>query len=289
MTTIKKYNNNVILADDGGQEVVVLGKGLGFNAAPGTPVDEALVEKVFVPQESFQINRFSNILSDLPYEYIILASKIVDYAKTQLSQPLNQSVIIALADHLSFVVKRLNDRLDIPMPLLYDIRHLYVPEFTVGEAALDIIRREIGVDFPIQEAATIALHLINAESETQDMSITMETTNIIKNIILIIEQYFHFIFDESSFGFTDLIIFLRNTLLRYLQKAKAPNAAPDDGLYALLGERYPRAAVCVERINAYIQNICGQAFLLHDRVLLLLYLKQAAENVGVDLKRHSQE
>jgi beta-glucoside operon transcriptional antiterminator len=288
MTNIKKYNNNVILADDGGQEVIVLGKGLGFNATPGAAVNEALVEKVFVPQTTFQINHFSNLLSDLPYEYIILASKIVDYAKTQLTQPLNQSVIIALADHLSFAVKRLRDRLDMPIPLFYDIRHLYVPEFTVGEAALDIIRRETGADFPIQEAATIALHFINAESETQEMPITMETTNIIKNIILIIEQYFHFIFDEGSFEFTELITFLRNTLLRYLQK-KPADPAPDDGLYALLQERYPRASVCTERINAYMQNARGQAFSLYDRAMLLLCLKYVAENAGVDLKRDAKK
>jgi beta-glucoside operon transcriptional antiterminator len=288
MTNIKKYNNNIILADDGGQEVIVLGKGLGFNAAQGAAVNEALVEKVFVPQASFQINHFSNILSDLPYEYIILASKIVDYAKTQLTQPLNQSVIIALADHFSFAVKRLRDRIDMPMPLLYDIRHLYVPEFSVGEAALDIIRRETGANFPIEEAATIALHLINAESETQDMSITMKTTRIIKNIILIVEQYFHFIFDEGSFVFTDLINFLQNTMLRYLQKNEVDTAS-DDGLYELLRERYPRASVCTERINAYMEKVCEQEFSLHDRVLLLLCLKRAAENAGVALKRNVNE
>ena len=101
MTNIRKYNNNVILAEDNGQEVVVLGKGLGFNAVPGSVVDMALVEKVFVPQATAEINRFARIISDLPYEYILFSSKVDDYSKLLLTQEMNQSIVIALADQFA--------------------------------------------------------------------------------------------------------------------------------------------------------------------------------------------
>ncbi|MDR1029815.1 MAG: CAT RNA binding domain-containing protein [Treponema sp.] len=38
MRNVKKYNN-IILAEDSGHEVIALGKGIGFQAIPGTEVE----------------------------------------------------------------------------------------------------------------------------------------------------------------------------------------------------------------------------------------------------------
>ena len=50
---LKVINNNVVSAlDESGEEIVVMGKGVGFAKKPGTPVDEGRIEKRFFLEHS---------------------------------------------------------------------------------------------------------------------------------------------------------------------------------------------------------------------------------------------
>jgi beta-glucoside operon transcriptional antiterminator len=275
MTVIRKYNNNVILANEDGQEVIALGCGLGFNAAAGSPVDARFVEKVFVPQETVQMQRFKDILSDLPYEHIILASKIIDQGKARLDQPLNQSIIIALADHLSFAIKRLHDHLNIQMPLAWDVQHIYPAEFAVGLEALEIIKQQTGIAFPSAEAAVIALHFINAESEAADMPGTIKMAQAVKKAVGIIEGYFGTIFDENTFDFVGLVTLLRNTIMRFIYPSKAEKqVTTDTELYELLRKRYRQEFMCAEKVLSTIEQDYGWSFSHNDSSFLTLYISR---------------
>jgi beta-glucoside operon transcriptional antiterminator len=236
MINIKKCNNNIILAVDDGQEVVVLGKGIGFNSRPGEEVDPSLVEKVFVPQTS-QMSRFKDILADLPYEYLLLSSKIVDHGKKHLKQPLNQSIVIALADHLCFATTRLKDNLYVQMPLTWDIKHIYPLEFSLGMEALDIIKEEINVDFPKAEAAAIALHFINAETDCADMPNTVKMSVIIKESVEIVENRYKTVFNENTPDFNGFVTLLRNTIIRFIYHPDEKQVDEDIELYNLLRKR----------------------------------------------------
>ena len=53
MKILKVINNNVVSAlDESGEEIVVMGKGVGFEKKPGTPVDEGRIEKRFFLEHS---------------------------------------------------------------------------------------------------------------------------------------------------------------------------------------------------------------------------------------------
>jgi beta-glucoside operon transcriptional antiterminator len=273
---IRKYNNNVILASDNGQEVVVLGKGLGFQTPPGSEVDMALVEKVFVPQKTVQMDRFSGLLSSLPYEYFLLAGKIIDHAKSLIQQPLNQSILFALADHLHFAVKRLKEHMDVQMNLLWDIQHVYPLEFKAGEAALDIIKNEQGIAFPREEAAAIALHFVNAKGETEELPNSIKATALIKTIVSMIEEYFGFPLDEESFDFLRFVTHLRNAILRFV-KNTWDTSPEDEDLYFLLKKRHAKAFECSLRICDYLRDTWGWKLTKNDQSFMALHIGRLTE------------
>jgi beta-glucoside operon transcriptional antiterminator len=282
MKCIRSFNNNIILADDGGKEVIVLGRGIGYNAAPGAEVNGQLVQKIFVARETAQMSPFRDVLPELPYEQIILASKIVDFSREKITGPLNHSIVITLADHLSFAFRRLAERLDIKMPLLWDIKHIYPVEFAVGEKALEIIREETGTAFPHEEAAAIALHFVNAGSETQSMSNTIKTAAIIKDVITIIERYFDTTLNEESYDFIRFVTHLRNTILRFItQGEKNPDQSFNDrDLYFLVRERYQEAWECCRKISEYLKTNHGINPVWNDESFLTLYIRQLTERKG---------
>lgn len=53
MKIIKVINNNVVSAlDDDGEEIIVMGKGIGYGKKPGTLVDESRIEKKFFSEST---------------------------------------------------------------------------------------------------------------------------------------------------------------------------------------------------------------------------------------------
>lgn len=52
-------------------------------------------------------------------------------------------------------------------PLLREVRTFYREEYLIGTFALDLIERRLGIAFPADEAASIALHIVNAEYNTR--------------------------------------------------------------------------------------------------------------------------
>ncbi|MDR2418025.1 MAG: PRD domain-containing protein [Treponema sp.] len=280
MTSIRKYNNNIILANDQGHEVIVLGKGIGFQASPGLPVNTDLIEKVFVPQEAVHISRFAGTLSDLAYEYILLAARVVDGAKELLQAELNPSVVIALADHFSVVFKRASEHIELEPPLKWDIRHLYPREFQAGMRGLEIIRQERRVSFPESEAVNIALHFINAEIDSADMPTTFKIVAITSDIIGIVKDYFHIAFDEEAFDVMPFVLHLRNMVLKYTMRPNQNARTVDDGLFTLITKRYPEAAACCNRICAYLRDTHGWEPVRNDLLFLTLHIRRITENIS---------
>jgi beta-glucoside operon transcriptional antiterminator len=279
MKAIKKYNNNIILASDEGHEVIVLGKGIGFQTNPGSPVDMSLIEKVFIPQDTVQISRFADTLSDLAYEYILLATKIVDCGKALLQTKLNPSVIVALADHFSVTFTRPLEYVDAQSPLKWDLRYLYPREFETGVRALEIIRREQQVALPEYEAANIALHFINAEIDSADMSTTFKIVAITSDIIGIIKDYLNISFDEGSFDLMPFVIHLRNLVLKYTVRPDQ-KVLGDDDLYTLVMQRYPEAAECCRGICGYLRETHGWEPVRNDILFLTLHIRRITESLA---------
>ena len=106
MVIQKVINNNVISAyDENQQEVVIMGKGIGFKAHTGDAIDESRVEKVFRIENEKLSRQFQEILENIPLEHMQLTSDIITYAKKNLNVQLNQSIYITLTDHINFAIQ----------------------------------------------------------------------------------------------------------------------------------------------------------------------------------------
>ena len=104
---LKTINNNVVSClDDQGKELVVMGKGLGFGAKPGDPLNGKLVEKVFRMDSPETITRLKDTFARLPEQLLELCSQVIDYANEVLGRRLNESIYLTLTDHIQFAIQR---------------------------------------------------------------------------------------------------------------------------------------------------------------------------------------
>ena len=95
MVIQKIINNNVISAfDDRQQEVVIMGKGIGFKAHVGDAINESRIEKVFRIENETISRQFQEILENIPLEHVQLTENIISKAKEVLNTKLNQSIYV---------------------------------------------------------------------------------------------------------------------------------------------------------------------------------------------------
>lgn len=274
MRITKKINNNVALGvDPKGKEVVIFGKGIGFREIPYELNDLSLISKTFYDIDP----SYLELLSEIPEDIFNVSSKIVDYARSKVGCELNPSLAFMLADHINFGVIRLKKSIDITNPLTNDIKYLYKTEMEIGYKALDIIEEDLQIRFPKGEAASIALHIINAEGMQNDMNNTIKVTKILKEITKIVEESFDFKIDQDSIDYSRFVIHLKY----FVQRVKEPKEKVSDSTKLLLKSikaQFPDTYGCFKKIDSYLKKTLKLKYSEEDQLYLLVHINRILNN-----------
>ncbi len=133
----KVYNNNVIQAmDQQGRELIVMGKGLGFQKKAGEELDTSKIEKTFVLQNDYQQSDLSSLYLQMESSEVEVVNAIINRAEETLEVQFDLSLYLALADHLHFVFQRCREDIFIENPLSWEVRKFYPKEYQIGLEAL---------------------------------------------------------------------------------------------------------------------------------------------------------
>lgn len=103
----KVLNNNVVITrDERNQEMIVMGKGLAFKKKVGDPIFDSCIDKKFQLTNDGLSQQFQELAQAIPLEYLEISCEIIEYTKEALQVQLNDSVYIALTDHLYTAIER---------------------------------------------------------------------------------------------------------------------------------------------------------------------------------------
>lgn len=271
MELLRVFNNNVVLArDEAGREVVLTGRGLGFQAKPGRPVDESKVVRTFVPDDGRSADNFGQLLASIPPEHVDLAARALEGIRGQLDAPLPSSTLVALADHLSFAIKRTQASIAIDYPLRAEVVHLYPREVALAEQVVQAINAEIQPPLDPDEAMPIALHLVNASFNTGDLSATYQMTGLFSQIFDVVESATGHPIDRDSANSARFI-----THLRYFFIRAKDGAQLDDELTPLaesLHSTYPDATRAAHRVSEILELRLGTTVSASETTYLAMHI-----------------
>ncbi len=251
----KIFNNNAIIASDPGKrEFVVMGRGIAFKKSAGEPVDKSLIEKIFVLQQKEASEKFKLLLEDVPPEYISVCYDIIEYGKNNLEGTLSDYIYVTLTDHLNNAMKMYEEGIFNTNPLSWEIRRFYPNEYKVGVKALEFIESTLGKTLPEDEAANIALHLVNAElngSSSKFHNVAVQAEKI-QDILNIIKYTYNIELDEQSISYERFITHLKFFFQRLMQAQK--RWLEDDFLLQQVKSKYRRAYDCMLKIEKYLDT-----------------------------------
>ncbi|QTF09256.1 PRD domain-containing protein [Brenneria izadpanahii] len=250
---IKKIlsNNSVLLIRGDNKEVVAIGKGVGFGKKEGDEVDPQRIESQFIKQTDDMADVLSQLLAEIPVAYLTVTQQIITLAQHKLQLNVQDTLFLALSDHINFAVQRHQKGQTIKNALLWDIKQFYSNEYAVGLEALSLIRSRLNIDLPEDEAGFIALHLANARNNS-DMHSTMLSAGIIKDILTILKYDLHIQLDENSLDYHRLITHLKFFALRLLNRDTVSHG--DDSIYQGIKELMPRAFSCAMKVYDYVEK-----------------------------------
>ncbi len=274
----KPINNNIVSAiDDTGREVVVIGKGLGYKAREGAEIPSERIDKLFFMSSPNNMDRLKDLFASLPAEYIELTDEIISFAKKRLKKKLNESAYFTLADHINFAIMRMKQGMDFQNILLTEVRRFYADEFEIGLHAVSLIREKLGVAMPEDEAASIAMHILNAEYDIS-ISDTFHATKLMDRIVDIVAAETGRSIDARNYYcelFINHLKFLSQRIVR-----NEPLPVMDDGLYELLAAKYPNETRCVETVAAEIFDKHQYILPKEEISSLIIYIKRICSQSG---------
>ncbi|WP_461188807.1 PRD domain-containing protein [Arthrobacter sp. Z4-13] len=278
MEVLRVFNNNVVLAraaDRG--EVILTGRGIGFQAKPGQQVDEAKVVRVFVPEDGRNADNFGALVAAIPPEHIALADQALEIARGGMAGPLNSTTVVALADHLSFAIKRLQQGLNIEYPLRAEIAHLYPHELRMGQQIVGFVNDRLEEQLPRDESVAVALHLVNAGFASGDLSYTYQMTGVFAQLFEVLEQAYGRAFDRETVNAARFITHLRYFFVRAHTGRQLAEGAT--GLGSAIREAYPEAFGTALKLQAVLELRLGQPLTDDEVTYLTLHVARMADDL----------
>lgn len=274
---IKKiFNNNVILTEnESGREIIAMGRGVAFGRRVGSNVPDELIERIYTLSSKGLIEKFQELVASVSVDYLQATNEIIDYAQGILGIKLNDSIYVALTDHIHMAIYRIRNGIEIINMLLMEIQKFYEKEYSIGMEAIKILNRRFSVELPDDEAAFIAMHIIDAQMEF-NVPIANKIMQLIQEVTNVIRMTCQVEFDKNSLPYYRLITHLKFFAKRIFTEQQ-PLDEIDDEMNLMIRNKYKRAYDCAEKISKLIASKYRYQISSDEKFYLTIHIAKIVE------------
>ena len=232
----KVLNNNVLIASHPTyDEVVLIGKGIGFGKKKGDVIEQKDVEKWFILKNEREQEQYKKLLPHVDEEFIGLMNDIIHHIRTRTNSSLNEHIHVALTDHILFAIKRLEQGMDIKNPFLAETKSLYPLEYDVAAEVVNMLNERLHIELPGGEIGFIALHIHSALTNHQ-LSEVNQHSQLISRLVSVVEEQLNIRIDRESIHYLRFVRHLRYAIERVKKGEKIEEPKK---LSNILKETYP--------------------------------------------------
>lgn len=210
----KVLNHNVILAicEKDKQEYLIMGKGIGFGKKIAERLEVTEEAQVYSLVDVKNAKGTTSSVKEITPIYLEAAGMLLDEAEKRIGK-VDRSVLIPLADHIDFAVKRIREQGEISNPLISDIQVLFHLEYKVAEKILPFLEQNSDVTMSESELGYIALHIHSAIAE-QNVASSMQVARCVRECINLIEKEIHQTIPVTTLSYNRLMNHVRYMILR---------------------------------------------------------------------------
>ncbi|MFT8311225.1 MAG: PRD domain-containing protein [Sporolactobacillus sp.] len=283
MRIAKKLNNNAIkTVNSTGSDVIVTGKGIGFNLNKGDEIDPSRIEQVFCPGPK-KLESYEDLLAVIPFEYLEIANAIMKIVKQDLDLTISDSLFLNVSDHIFNAVKHYQEGIQVPNYLLKDIRRFYPKEFKAGLKSIRLVNQEFNVHLSGDEAGFLAFHFVDSDN-TEGIDQASQIVQILRNILNIIRYQTSINLTNSTY-FRRLIVHLKFFIKRMLEGQTEQYNSQDTELLHIVQMKYPQSSLVVDDIMAFLKEKYHYEATNNERLYLIIHIENAVKRSREDNTR----
>lgn len=210
---IKCLNNNAVLAKKFNDEVILLGKGIGFGKKPNQIITINHETRIYHLTDGLEMDEI-DVFNRTDPIFFEIANNIVENAQQKFSD-FDSRILIPLADHISFSIKRIKEKIDIINPFKTDIKLLFEEEYKIALEAKDDILLKTGIEINEDEVAFITLHIHSvAGKKGTKVEDLLQVNYIIRDSIEKMEADFNVDIKKNSLFYLRLMTHMKYLLMR---------------------------------------------------------------------------
>lgn len=257
MKALRVLNNNVVLArDEQGQEVILTGRGIGFNCRQGQRIDPELIVRVFVPADGRDPDHLAEVLSLIGEEVlraVVIALSEVGIEGRESTRP---TLAIAVADHVAGALDRAARGIVLEYPLRAEAQTLYAAEYAQAQRLLQAINARVDPRLDESEATALTLHLVNAGFASGDLSFTYTMTGVIQQMLAVVRERYGLEVPQESMSAARFITHVRYLFVRVQQhrQLKGHESTIGKGIR----QHYPEATRTAQQLATIVELRLGQ-------------------------------
>ncbi|PKG22756.1 glucose PTS transporter transcription antiterminator GlcT [Niallia nealsonii] len=272
----KALNNNVLIAEHSSYgEVVLIGKGIGFNRKRGDFIDTDIVEKLFVlKNEKEQVN-YLKLLPHVDNDLLEVIIASIELIKSKTNAVLNEHIHVALTDHIMFAASRLSNGLVLNNPFLIETKALYPFEYQIAEEVVQLIEEQKGLHLPVGEIGFIALH-IHSAMMNKELSEVNQHSQLVTKLVNLIEEQLEVKIDKDSIDYMRLVRHLRFTIERVHTGERVEEP---EKITSLLKDEYPICYNLSWKLIKVMQQTLKKQVYDAEAVYLTMHLQRLQKKV----------
>lgn len=209
---IKILNHNAVIIHNQKKQVLLLiHKGIGFGKKINEMIDIPEQADIYRLSKLTSKGKTETLLRELDPLYIEISSTIIHQAKERFGQ-IDDHILLPLADHIAFAIKRIQNNLNISNPFVSEIRLLYPEEYEIALQARPLIEKHLGYKINDDEIGYITLHIHSARENSNDEGMLVAV--IINESIQEIAREYHITIDVQSLSYSRLMTHMKYLLAR---------------------------------------------------------------------------
>src|SRR5690625_4461520 len=267
----KGLNNNVLIAiNSRDEEVVLIGKGIGFHHKKDDSISGDSVEKLFVLRNEKEQKHYKELMPHIDEETLNTIITSTEIIRKKSNTILNEHVHVALTDHLVFAINRLARGLSIKNPFLSETKVLYPFEYEIAAEVVDFINQSIEINLPEGEIGFIALHIHSAITD-KDIAEINRYSQLVTLMIETIEDQLRITIDKDSIDYIRLVRHIRYTIERVVNGEKLEEP---EKIASLLKNEYPVCYNLSWKLMKIMQQTLKKPVYEAESVYLTMHLQR---------------
>ena len=236
----------------------------------GENIDQSLVDKTYHLENKEESKRLQEVVKEISEEYLGIADHINSkeaVKKRNENKEYDEKRIISIP-----AVARYREGIALKNMMKIDIHKFYPKEYQVGMHAIEWIKEQTGEDLGDDEAAFIAMHIVSAELNAQNITDVNQITELINTVLQIVRIHFKIDLNEESISYERFLTHLKFFAARVFDHMEYEDTMQE--IYKVMVEQNENAFSGVKKIAEYIKKQYNYKLTIDEQLYLLIHIKR---------------